>query len=269
MTMFLSFSRNNISPPLLIYNSFNIKIATTKFFNNHPGELGLNITSNPCFFPQIENISSFLDNRTTSGGVSLYKDDRVPLKLLIENCSFVSNSARNDTQVTLVRRSERNGHGGAVNLRLLDSFNGTVCIRNTTFLDNLAEAHAGALAISIGGSAASNKFIVSRSVFEDNRCLIDKCTGGAVGIGFFSGTRFNTLTFQDCNFTGNQARSSGAMVLFTSASAEYSPDGVSDGVTLRNCQFVRNKAFFEGTALGAFSISNTNLIGLPVDIHDW
>lgn len=263
-------SRNNISPPLLIYNSPNVKISHTKFLNNHPQELSLNITSMPCYFQPSDNLTSFLDNRTTSGGISHYTDQRhTPVTLLLDNSTFTGNSARNDSAVTLVRRSERNGQGGAVNLRLVDSYNGTICIRACSFTDNRAEAHAGALAVSIGTSSANNRIVVERSTFEDNKCFVSQCTGGAVGIGFYTSTRYNSFLFLESNFTGNQAQSSGAMVVFTSVSAVPGLDGVSDSVTLRDCWFVENQAFFEGTALGAFSISHTNLIGIPVDIWDW
>ena len=265
-----SFSRDNISPPLLVYNTPVVQVSSTLFLNNIPQQLNLSITRNSCFFPQAENVSSFIDNRTISGGISLYMDiDQASMQLLVQDCVFVNNAARNDTAVALIRKSDRNGHGGAINLRLLDSVNSTICIRNATFVNNSAEAQAGALAISLGGRASRNKIIVSESRFEENRCTIRKCTGGAVSIGFFSETRYNALSFLDSNFTGNQAQSSGAVVLFTSVSAELSEDGLSDSLTLRNCWFVRNGAFFEGTALGAFSISHTNLIGIPVDIYDW
>lgn len=213
-------------------------------------------------------MSFFLDNRTTSGGISLFME-AATTNLLVENCSFVENAARNDSAVILARKSGRNGNGGAVNLRLLDTWNSTVCIRRTMFRNNTAEAHAGALAISLAGTATRNKFVVSESIFEGNKCLVDKCTGGAVGINLYSTTRYNTFSFHDCNFTENQATSSGAIVLATSASAVQTQGGLSDVLRLRNCWFVRNRAFFEGTALGVFSIAHTNQIGIPVDICDW
>lgn len=192
-----------------------------------------------------------------------------PTNILIENCTFVNNTARNDSDVVLVRRSEKNGHGGAANIRILNSTDSTVCIRRTLFSGNSAEAHAGALAIYVAGSARRNRFVVSESVFEDNRCLIDKCTGGAVGISLLPSSRYNTFLFVDSNFTGNEARSSGAMSLSTSVGAVSDNEGRSDLLRLTNCWFVRNRAFFEGTALGVFSITQANQIGIPVVVTDW
>ena len=244
-------------------------MTETSFQNNKPAELNSTIVRNTCYFSLPgDNTSFFLDNRTTSGGISLFIEN-TPANLLVDNCSFVDNAARNDSAVILVRRSNRNGNGGAMNLRLLDSWNSSVCIRRTRFINNTGEAHAGALAISLSGSSTRNRFVVAESIFEGTRCLIEKCTGGAVGINLYSLTRYNTFSFLDSNFTRNEARSSGAIVLATSASAEVTEGGLSDLLTLTNCWFVKNMAFFEGTALGVFSIAQTNQIGIPVDISDW
>lgn len=259
--------RNEISPAILIFDTPNVRILDTSFLHNHPEELEIEVVHNTCYFQRSEDISLFLDNRTTSGGISLYIEES-PTKLLIENCSFVNNTARNDSDVGLVRESEKYGQGGALNIRLLNSVGSIVCIRRTNFINNSAEAHAGALAISMSGSTTGSRFIVTGSRFDGNRCLIAKCTGGAVGINFFAGTLSNKVFFLDSNFTANQARSSGALVLSTSVSAE-NQDGVSDVLRLSNCWFVENRAFFEGTALGVFSITHTNLIGIPVDLYDW
>lgn len=264
---FVLFSRNDISPALLVYNTPNLKISNTAFHNNTPALLERDIAQDPCYFRR-ENTSPFLDNRTTSGGISLYMDGEAT-KVLIHNCSFINNTARSDPDVTFQRRTERNGHGGGVNIRILNSTGSVVCLRESTFRGNRAEAHAGALALFLAASASRNNIIVSDTLFEDNSCGLDECTGGAVGIDFLSGTRFNTILFEDSNFTGNTAGSSGAIVLSTSVSAVATEDGLSDILRLDNCWFIKNSAFFEGTALGVFSVSHTNEIGIPVDINDW
>ncbi len=257
-------SRNNTSPALLVYNTPNLKITNTNFLNNTPETLPLEIAQSECYFTRGENSTFFLDNRTTSGGISLYMDGATT-KVSIDNCTFVDNTARNDSDVLLVRRSRRNGHGGAMNIRILGSTNSTVCLRRSLFRRNSAQAHAGALAISVGYLTTLTRFVISDTSFEDNWCFIEKCTGGAVGANYLPGSSFITLSFLDSNFTGNEARSSGAIVLSTSVSA----DNLSDTLRLRNCWFVGNRAFFEGTALGVFSITQTNQIGIPVDIIDW
>ena len=197
-----------------------------------------------------------------------YYSEDATTKLVIQDALFVDNNARPDLDVGLIRRSRRYGHGEAISIRLLNSTNSTVCIRDSVFLRNVAEAHAGAMAVTVAGSSTDNKIAVLRSVFRRNMCQIENCMGGAVGIYFFSGTLLNTILFADCNFTNNKARSSGAMVLSTSVSAEQ-VEGESDILRLTNCQFRNNRAFYEGTALGVFSLTHTNLIGIPVELDNW
>ena len=260
--------RDDVSPALLVYNSPNIMITNTTFLNNIPTELPLKVVHDVCYFTRGVDTSFFLDNRTTSGGISLYMEGETA-NILIDNCTFINNTARNDSDVVLVRRSERNGHGGALNIRLINSSESTVCIRRTLFSGNSAEAHAGALAISVAGIAQRNHFIVSDTVFERNRCVIAMCTGGAVGITLLTMSQFNTLLFQDSDFTGNEAESGGAIVLSTSVGAVRDETGLSDILRLENCRFMGNQAFFEGTALGVFSITHTNQIGISVEVTDW
>lgn len=224
------------------------------------------MVNNPCYFFGEQSVSFFLDNRTTSGGISLFVNDSTT-NILIENCHFVNNSARNDSIVALMRRSSGYGHGGAANLRLLNSSDGGICIKNSKFVSNSAEAHAGALAIAMAGSSAQNRVVVMGTVFEENSCLIADCTGGAVGISFLTETHLNTILFLGSNFTNNSAISGGAIVLSTSVGAEVIEE--DDRLVLKNCLFVNNSAFFEGTALGVFSVTHTHQIGLPVDIFDW
>jgi hypothetical protein len=265
---FFLFFSNNFSPPLLVYNTPSIRITNTVFVENVPAELPLDMAHNVCYFTRGEESSAFLDNRTTSGGVSFYMEG-LPTKLLIDNCTFANNTARNDSDVVFVRRSERNGHGGALNVRIIGSTNSTVCIRRTLFLGNSAEAHAGAMAISVAGSARHSHFVVSDTVFHENKCLITMCTGGAVGINLLPTSMFTTILFLNSNFINNEAESSGAILLSTSVAAERDEQDATDILRLTNCQFRGNKAFFEGTALGVFSITQTNQIGIPVDVTDW
>ena len=65
----------------------------------------------------------FLDNRTSSGGVSHYSESE-PTQLYMEDCVFQDNLARPDDAVSLPRESDGYGHGGAVNMRFSDSSKG-------------------------------------------------------------------------------------------------------------------------------------------------
>ena len=259
--------RDNFSPPVLIYDTPVVLFRSVLFTDNHPSELPPSITHDTCYFSGGQDVF-FLDNRTSSGGISFYVEDW-PTRFLIQDCVFLNNSARPDPDVSLPRRSGSYGHGGALNIRLLNSSGSSVCIENSVFEFNYAEAHAGALAIAVAGESSLNAFYVRNATFERNRCVIDNCTGGAVGIDLFAGTSFNKFEFTDSRFTRNKAQVSGAISLATLVSATPNADGISDILILLRCSFERNEAFFEGTALGAYSLTHTNQIGIPVNITDW
>ena len=259
--------RDSLSPSLLIHNTPTVVLDSCRFSGNHPAYLTPNITRNTCYFSGSKGIF-FTDNRTTSGGISFYIQDLRTTFLLI-NCTFSNNSARPDYDVSLIRRSETYGHGGALNIRLLHSSNSVVCILNSTFVGNSAQAHGGGMVLSLAGSASNNKFVISHSRFENNFCTAKKCTGGGVGLDLLAGSQFNTLEILDTTFTGNRADAGGAIALSTSVSAEVSDEGLSDKLVLKECLFEKNEAFFEGTALGAYSLTHTDQIGIPLEIRDW
>lgn len=189
--------------------------------------------------------------------------------LLVVNCFFYNNSARPDSDVSLVRRSIAYGHGGALNIRLLHSSDSKVCIVNSSFIKNSAQAHGGGMVLSLAGNSSRNTIVISKSHFEKNFCTLDKCTGGGVGIDLLAGAQFNKLEINETTFKSNKAKASGAVSLSTSVSAEVSEGGLSDILVLTKCLFIQNEAFFEGTALGAYSLTHTDQIGIPLDIHDW
>jgi len=258
--------RNTTSPASLFYNTPNVRISNTLFLGNHPVQLDEKIVHNLCYRPLgDQNNAFFLDNRTSGGAISYYSED-TSANMLIQDVLFQDNSARPDLDVGLIRRSKRYGHGGALSIRLLNSTGSSICVRNSRFFENFAEAHAGALALTIANST-DNKIVVSNATFWKNWCEIESCTGGAAGIYLFSSTEENRMVFQDCNFTGNMAKSSGAVVLSTSVSAGGEVE--SDILEFSRCHFQDNMAFFEGTALGVFSLTHTNLIGIPVVLDSW
>ena len=114
--------RDNLSPPLLVYNTAPFILNRTFFLNNHPQELNESVTTNNCYFSGGNDVF-FLDNRTSSGGVSHYSENE-PAQIYIVGCVFQDNRARPDDAVSLPRESDGYGHGGAVNLRLSNSCNG-------------------------------------------------------------------------------------------------------------------------------------------------
>ena len=205
----------------------------------------------------------FLDNRTSAGGISFYHEDS-PVDMFISNVTFRNNSARPDVDVSLPRASEAYGHGGAINIRLLHSDEGRMCIQDSIFEENFAEAFGGAIAIA-AGFARDNKILIQNSTFTDNYCQISRCAAGAIGIDIFSDTSSNRIFITETNFTGNKAQTGGAITLSTSVGQER----VAGELLLRNCRFEENVAFYEGTALGLFSLSHADQIGAPINVTDW
>lgn len=259
--------RDSLSPSLLVHNTSTMILNSCTFANNVPEFLAPSITRSTCYFSSGREIF-FVDNRTTSGGISFYSEN-IPTTFLLVNCTFTNNTARPDNDVSLVRRSSSYGHGGAVNIRLVHSSNGQLCILNSSFIGNSAEAHGGGVVLSLAGNASNNNFLVLNCLFEDNYCTVDKCTGGALGLDLLAGSQFNTLEVIDTNFTGNRANASGAISLSTSVSAAVSEgEGITDKLTIKGCLFRKNQAFFEGTALGAYSLTHADQIGIPLEIHN-
>ena len=190
-------------------------------------------------------------------------------KLLITNCLFWNNSARPDEAVSLPRESEGYGHGGALNLRFSNSSDSKICIRDSTFENNTAEAQAGAMGITVGRFSSNNNVEVVNCTFCNNSCYLPRCTGGAMGVDFFFNTSFNDVVVDGTQFLGNSADTGGAISLSTSVGTITGAEGESDSLTLHNCQFEQNRAFYEGTALGVFSLTHTDQIGIPINITDW
>ena len=258
---------DNLSPPFLIYNTPLLMLDNLEFINNWPQNLSSEIARNPCYFSGRQDLF-FLDNRTTSGGFSFFIEDK-QLSFLITNCTFRNNSARPDVDVSLPRNSDGYGHGGAANIRLVNSSDSRVCILESVFEDNFAQAHSGGLAIALAGGSSQNQFAVVNTTFNNNWCQVDKCTAGAVGIDFYTNTLNNQVLLLNINFSNNTADTGGAVSLTTAVSARQNSEGESDKLVLTECMFESNKAFFEGTALGAFSLTHGDQIGVPVEIMNW
>ena len=267
---FISHCRDNLSPPLLVFNTSPLVIKGTHFFNNWPERVGEVVTSSTCYFSGEEGDTFFLDNRTSSGGLSHYSRSE-PMELYIADCTFRNNSARPDTMVSLPRQLESYGHGGSMNIRLANSSNGHLCVKNSTFENNFAEAHAGAVSITIGGLSSQNNIEVTNCTFTNNSCHLSRCTGGAIGVDYFSDTSFNKLLINDSLFLQNSAPrgAGGAIALSTTVNVITGQNGESDSLVLQRCHFEKNQANYDGTALSAFSLTHTEQIGMPVYVTDW
>ena len=211
----------------------------------------------------------FIDNRTSAGGITFFMENQTT-SLVVSKSRFYNNSARPDSTDVLQRDSKVYGHGGAITARLVDSSNSSICIENSLFEHNTAQANGGAIAASMARLSNNSHFLVNNSLFSRNYIPSDNNgTGGAVGFDIFNQASFNQVTFTRCNFTNNEAYSGGAISLATSASAVSNFEGQSNQLVLTDCRFERNRSAYDGSAVSVSSLSHVNQVGIPVDVTNW
>ena len=210
----------------------------------------------------------FLDSRPTAGAISVYvyKD---PMHLLISETSFVNNSARPNQNSTLPRVLLPFGHGGAMFLRLIKSSGTKVCIENSNFTNNTAEANGGAIQISAATDSSKNVIMFNKCNFTGNQCELDSnCTGGAIGIDYFDKSTSNQIHFFDSHFGENKAAAGGVIALLTSVGTDIDEDLIKP-LWFRNCTFEHNVAEEDGSVMSLFSVTLISDLGYPVNIENW
>ena len=211
-------------------------------------------------------ISELYRSITTSGGVTFFSnlDD---VEFLIENCTFVQNSAnKNDPNNSRPVLLKQNGHGGSMLIRLNGTGNANATISNSHFEGNYAQVDGGAIYISLSESARSSLITLQNNTFVNNK--VEQASGGAVSINSFSYTFDNSFIVEDCDFIGNNGNAGGA---FSVALYDSNLDSSRqpDNVDFTRCLFEGNTADNEGTAVGLFSLVHVDQIGFPVSFKDW
>ena len=191
------------------------------------------------------------------------------LNLLISKCTFENNAARPNINSGLPRALLPYGHGGAIILRFITTNHSLVCIQDSSFLNNTAEANGGAIQLSIANDATYNNVIFRNCQFDRNTCTLDTCTGGVVGIDLFQGSVFNQVHFLNSNFTENMADAGGVLSLLTRSEAHPELDQERNPLLFQNCLFERNQAKQDGTVLSIFSVSLVNELGFSVFFENW
>ena len=137
-------------------------------------------------------------------------------------------------------------------------------------MNNTAEAQAGAVSVTIGGSSSYNDIELDNCQFLNNSCTLDQCTGGAMAIDFFFNTSLNEVLIKGTDFIRNSAATgTGGAISLSTTVGTVTENGRSDALILEDCLFEKNRGFYDGTALGVFSLTHTEEIGLPVNITDW
>jgi len=236
-----------------------ITLHRTSFFNNYnqfPGEEDSKNTT----------LIELFDRITTAGGFTFFARN-TSVNIHIENCTFFNNSASpnkaNSTRPVLL---EGNGHGGAVLLRMAQCNNATVIIINSNFSYNQAKIDGGGVYLSLSEDFSSAYILLKNNAFIGNQVF--KSSGGAVSLNLFRNTYNNTFIIEDCDFIDNKGDAGGAVGV---ALYEITLDGViaPDSLNITRCNFIRNSARNEGTAVGLFAFVHVDETGFTVGFTDW
>ena len=259
--------RNNPSSAIHLFEVHSVAFRKCVFESNIQEMLNSSIQYPNCYNNQSDEFF-FLDSRPTAGAISVYVYNN-PMRLLISETIFGNNSARPNQNSTLPRVLLPFGHGGAMSLRLIKSSGTKVCIENSNFTNNRAEANGGAIQISAATDSSKNVIIFNKCNFTGNQCeLHSSCTGGAIGIDYFDKSNLNRIHFFDSHFGENKATAGGAIALLTSVGTDINED-VNKTLWFRNCTFERNIAEEDGSVMSLFSVTLISDLGYPVNIENW
>ena len=206
-----------------------------------------------------------LDNllSLSSGGLNIYS--MATVNALIEDSVFVHNTASN---IGLHRDRppllQLDGHGGAVYVRLRNPNNSNIVFRNTVFDSNGAQIDGGAVYLSMSSGAGYNSIRFNNCSFYNNS-VIDT-SGGAISVVLFNASVGNEIAVQNCVFEGNSAHGGGAIgiVVYDVLDSEQNPDSV----VIRNSTFRNNRAVREGSAVGIFSLLDSDTSPFEVLVHN-
>ena len=240
-----------------------LKVRNCTFLNNH--------NQFPSHYDLKSNVTTSADELEhlgiLSGGISMYSNETISLE--VDGCTFVNNSANNNTHyVQRPVRLKPGGHGGAIFLRLPGVYSSNVSIHNSTFISNFAEINGGAIKFRLK-RGNKNVFRISSCNFTNNNASVT--SGGALAIELFGDTD-NSFTVEGCTFEQNHAVGGGAIsvaVYDFRRNEEGEKGGSADQIVLRNSSFVGNHAKWEGSALGLFSFYPSGEFPSEVVIQDW
>ncbi len=202
---------------ITLTNPSTLKIEDAVFSNNTADDGGAVKAYNPSHIEYIKN-SDFKNNKATDGAGGAISSSELTT---IENSSFESNSST--------------GRGGAIWYGIADITSGEIAdfyIKSTTFKENSAGAHGGAIFVDSGTN--NHTFYITDSKFINNETRNN--SGGAI----YSTSNIN---YSNTEFTGNKANKQ--------AGAVYT-DGYDSTATFDNVTFSKNEAGTLGGAIYSF-----------------
>ena len=260
--------RNNTSSAVYLYQVDAVAFHSCHFDSNIQKELDPNVSYPACYIGQNDKFF-FLDRRPTAGGLSLYANG-MSIKLLISRSTFENNFARPNEAAdkTLARALLPFGHGGAMFIRLVESSQTKICIDDSIFYKNSAEANGGAMQLSAAQDSLNNEVVIQNSNFTKNNCVLDSCTGGVIGIDYIENSHNNIVHFINSSFYDNYAVAGGVLSLLTSVGTDPSEDLLKP-LLFKDCLFEHNMAKEDGSVLSLFSVTQINELGFPAFIKNW
>lgn len=194
-------------------------------------------------------------NSTAAGSLSLFAQRR-STNLLVLGSRFFNNHAGIMLDYA---------PGGAISVRALGNCT-KLCIERTVFDSNSAADDGGAVAIAVGNGTFNTAVIINNSTFTNNSCAHELCSGGAVNIDVKDTSLYNVIEIIGTRFTSNSASTGGAVSVSTADNVDGSDN---DTLMIANCTFSANTAYYDGTALGVYSLVLVDEISLSVQIQNW
>ena len=169
--------------------------------------------------------------------------------------NFYNNNASDGSEKynTFIRASDIHniafGRGGGISLIFKGNVNhSNIIISNCNISSNIATWGAG-LFVEFQDNSNHNKVLVKDTKFNDNSCELfskdnDGTGGGGARIGFISFTsksvQFNTITFDTCTFTNNDAYWGGGLSYYTFR--EGDTIDATNNVNFTRCLWKENRA---------------------------
>lgn len=202
----------------------------------------------------------FLSNSSSAGGMSIVISEETS-RVLILRTAFEGNWARpNFLGETIPTRLQPLGRGGALSLRLLNSANSSICIKESTFVGNAAEISSGAITSSVAVGTTISGVTLKQCLFEDNWCERKGCAGGAVQFqtGVNAGT--NYFRMKDTIFRNNSAGTGAAFSSISSHALIYNFD---------NCTFEGSIAESDGSAVAILNVGPVIFTGNKLTCINW
>ena len=226
---------------MIAYETGLVVFISCSFYNNH-------------YYGSATPIAYIFDNTTAAAVVSLFAQRQSVVALVLDSKFF--NNSRGDSELA---------QGGGINARALGN-NNQLCIEGTEFDRNSAYFDGGAIAIVVGNGTSNTAVVINNSIFRNNSCMGELCSGGAVDIDIKDSTLYNRVEITGSSFITNRASTGGAVSISTTDNiAGYQ----NDTVVLCNCTFIGNRAYYDGTALGIYSLVRVDEISLSVQVQDW